>query len=113
MQLLNRNLTGYILRTIRILQGKSATEAAAGMKVGQPYLSMVERDTREVTTALKQKAEMFYGESVELTEEELEVLRVMTDTLSPKLIMVAARVIEHRAKHQTTKIYHLGESNVQ
>lgn len=113
MQLLNRNLTGYVLRSLRILNGKTSGLAASEMNVSQPYLSMVERDTREVTKALKTKAEKVYGESVELTDDELEVLRVMTDTLSPKLLMVAARVIEHRAKHQTTKIYHIGESNVQ
>lgn len=103
MQITNRNLGGYVLRALRVLKGLRSVDVAEALGLSQSYTSMIERDTKPATEALKRKAGEFYGTSIDLTEAELRILEDITNSYDPKLVMVASRIIEHRCLHQERK----------
>lgn len=98
MDIRNFNLSGYAVKAIRILKRWKHQELSDRCSIDRNYIAMMESDLRRVSIPARKSFEKAFGETIHLSDDELDVLRTLDELVSPKLLLIAAEVVKGRLK---------------
>lgn len=98
MEIRNLNLSGYAVKAIRLLKRWSHQDLSDQCDIDRNYIAMMESDIRRVSQPARRKFEEAFGETIHLSDEELDLLLMVDELVPPKLLLIAAEVVKGRLK---------------